>query len=508
MRFAQTIFWIGLALLFGGAGYWIPAYFRAVDPVVLEIAAEERPDRTAVAESLLVGGYPDAARFLVGNEPAEGERSDAPATAALLSLGQRAEAMDRLRESDLEGVRRLLPEIPREPDPTTPAEARITLLPLRIGGILTADLAEDRQLRPALLGNLVTWATSEEPSEAKQWDTFAQQVAVWGSTAPPGALGQTLAAFNRAPDFLALAELASPPEALSRTFAMRLLLEGAEPTALTEYLITYPNQGADDLRNAFAMGPGAVEVLLERSLPVHRESLLPPTPSVPALAFLTRFAYTDPELAVWVRTALVIVAFLCLFSALAPWLPNPGDRFLEKPGLLQTFVRRLILASISTAALLFTLEPSLFQQPETASAPSTASLSLSSITNPSSSPTMMNAISIDSVTLLILSIFLVLQLGLYVFCLVKLSEIRRQHIPDETKIMLLENEENLFDSGLYLGLGGTVASLILLAVGIVEASLMAAYASTLFGILFVSFFKIFHLRPLKRRLILSASRAS
>lgn len=118
---------------------------------------------------------------------------------------------------------------------------------------------------------------------------------------------------------------------------------------------------------------------------------------------------------------------------------------------------------------------------------------------------MLNSISIDSVTLLILAIFLVLQLGLYVFCLVKLSEIRRQRIPDETKIRLLENEENLFDSGLYLGLGGTVASLILLAVGIVEASLMAAYASTLFGILFVSFFKIFHLRPLKRKLILASN---
>ena len=117
---------------------------------------------------------------------------------------------------------------------------------------------------------------------------------------------------------------------------------------------------------------------------------------------------------------------------------------------------------------------------------------------------MMNSITIDSVTLLILSIFLVLQLGLYVFCLVKLSEIRRQRVSEETKLRLLDNEENLFDSGLYLGLGGTVASLILLAVGVVEASLMAAYASTLFGILFVSFFKIFHLRPLKRRLILSA----
>jgi hypothetical protein len=33
---------------------------------------------------------------------------------------------------------------------------------------------------------------------------------------------------------------------------------------------------------------------------------------------------------------------------------------------------------------------------------------------------------------------------------------------------------------------------------------MAAYSSTSFGIIFVSFFKIFNLRPLKRRLLLEA----
>ena len=60
---------------------------------------------------------------------------------------------------------------------------------------------------------------------------------------------------------------------------------------------------------------------------------------------------------------------------------------------------------------------------------------------------------------------------------------------------LLENEDQLFDFGLYVGLGGTVLSLILVAVGIVEASLMAAYASTLFGIIFVALLKVLHLRP-------------
>ena len=85
-----------------------------------------------------------------------------------------------------------------------------------------------------------------------------------------------------------------------------------------------------------------------------------------------------------------------------------------------------------------------------------------------------------------------------------MAEIRRQQVPSRIKLKLLENEENMFDSGLYIGLGGTVASLVFLAMGILKPSLMAAYASTLFGIIFVAILKIVHLRPFRRRLIIDA----
>jgi len=42
----------------------------------------------------------------------------------------------------------------------------------------------------------------------------------------------------------------------------------------------------------------------------------------------------------------------------------------------------------------------------------------------------------------------------------------------------------------------------LVSLGVIKPSLMAAYSSTSFGIIFVSFFKIFHLRPLRRKLLL------
>jgi hypothetical protein len=107
-------------------------------------------------------------------------------------------------------------------------------------------------------------------------------------------------------------------------------------------------------------------------------------------------------------------------------------------------------------------------------------------------------------SLLTLLLFFVLQGLIYTACLFKLSEIRRQKTGPRMKLKLLENEDHLFDAGLYLGFVGTIISLILVSLGVIKPSLMAAYSSTSFGIIFVSVFKIFNLRPVRRRLILEA----
>ena len=110
----------------------------------------------------------------------------------------------------------------------------------------------------------------------------------------------------------------------------------------------------------------------------------------------------------------------------------------------------------------------------------------------------------DNLATLSLLIFFVLQAIIYIFCRMKLAEIRRQTMPSKLKLRLLENEDNLFDAGLYFGFVGTVFSLILVSLGVVKFSLMAAYSSTAFGIIFVSILKIFSVRPYRRRLILDA----
>jgi hypothetical protein len=110
----------------------------------------------------------------------------------------------------------------------------------------------------------------------------------------------------------------------------------------------------------------------------------------------------------------------------------------------------------------------------------------------------------NQLSLLALLLFFVLQGLLYLASLFKLAEIRRQRVLPRMKLKLLENEDHLFDAGLYLGFVGTIISLILVSMGVIKPSLMAAYSSTSFGIIFVSIFKILHLRPARRRLLLEA----
>jgi hypothetical protein len=111
----------------------------------------------------------------------------------------------------------------------------------------------------------------------------------------------------------------------------------------------------------------------------------------------------------------------------------------------------------------------------------------------------------DKSRLIPMALFFTLQGLLYISSIVKLAEIRRQRVGPRIKLRLLENEEHLFDAGLYLGFLGTIIAFILSSVRQKPSfDLMVAYSSTSFGILFVSVFKIFHLRKARRQLVLEA----
>jgi hypothetical protein len=114
--------------------------------------------------------------------------------------------------------------------------------------------------------------------------------------------------------------------------------------------------------------------------------------------------------------------------------------------------------------------------------------------------------TMDKSTIISIGVFALLQIVVYMICLMKISEIDRQDLAPALKLRLMENEENLFDSGLYVGMTGTATALVLQVLGVIDPNLLAAYSSNLFGIVCVAFVKIRHVRIYKRQLIMAAQR--
>ena len=114
----------------------------------------------------------------------------------------------------------------------------------------------------------------------------------------------------------------------------------------------------------------------------------------------------------------------------------------------------------------------------------------------------------DTSTIVSIALFALLQVCVYLVCLRKINQITREDMPPGLKLRLMENEENLFDSGLYVGMMGTAAALVLQVLGVIQPNLLAAYSSNLFGIVCVALVKIRHVRGFKRTLILEKEAAS
>jgi hypothetical protein len=187
---------------------------------------------------------------------------------------------------------------------------------------------------------------------------------------------------------------------------------------------------------------------------------------------------------------------------------RPAVTALERPLQVRGFhvAREILFALGFLLVVLLLSEPFLAQEAQKVEFPFRLRLPTVGSVVPAGPPGAPRSF-MNQLSLLTLLLFFVLQALLYTACLVKLAEIRRQNLPSRIKLKLLENEDHLFDAGLYLGFAGTIISLILVSLGVIQPSLMAAYSSTSFGIVFVSIFKIFHLRPLRRKLLLEAETA-
>jgi hypothetical protein len=307
-----------------------------------------------------------------------------------------------------------------------------------------------------------------------------------------------LAQVNDLPTLRLLAHLVRSDE--SRTPALFAAVDlSGQPAALTHYLMTYHQSGFKDVEAALRSGAGGLQELLRRQLRLHE----PPFGGHWGIGALSDLALKEPQQALVLKWILYVAGGFLL--ALALHFARPEVTALERP--LQVrgihFAREFLFALGLLLVMLLVSEPFLAEDSQRAPEPFRPRLSLAGHAVGHETPAAKTAI-MNQLSLLTLLLFFVLQGLLYLASLLKLAEIRRQRVPARVRLRLLENEDHLFDAGLYLGFVGTIISLILVSLGVIKPSLMAAYSSTSFGIIFVSIFKIFHLRPLRRKILLEA----
>ncbi|HTJ79168.1 MAG TPA: hypothetical protein VL357_09245 [Rariglobus sp.] len=284
------------------------------------------------------------------------------------------------------------------------------------------------------------------------------------------------------------------PDDLPLIYSAALLSDSADGVAT--YLLRYGRTGVDDLKLALSFGQGAVNQLLLRQVPVNHQSALSFGPA-------TLLALLYPKLALAVKYLGFLLGAFCLFRGLDRVLFDPSSDDATHP-----HVKSGVLALLTAGMLILATEPFLLKS----APPSEFQLKLtipvlSNLSDPSSLTHVDNTFTMDTSTLLSIGFFALLQVGMYLLCLAKMREIDRQDVTALLKLRLMENEENLFDGGLYIGIAGTATALVLQVLHLIDPNLLAAYSSNLFGITCVALVKIRHVRPFKRRLILESQSA-
>jgi len=286
------------------------------------------------------------------------------------------------------------------------------------------------------------------------------------------------------------------PDQLPFIYTAALLSNSADQVAT--YLIRYGKAGSEDLRTALADGQGAVNLLLQRAVPVNRS----PGPAMGAAAALV---LEHPRLMLSVKYAGYFLGLFLLLRGLDLWIVAPAGTVAESGA--QQHVRAGVLAVVMSALLIVATEPFLLKAAPASEYRVRLSIPMLAATSTQSAPPQKSKpVTMEASTLVSIGVFAALQVAMYMACLRKIREIENQEVSTQLKLRLMENEENLFDSGLYVGMMGTAAALVLQVIGVIEPNLLAAYLSNLFGIICVALVKIRHVRGFKRRLILEGQR--
>jgi hypothetical protein len=281
------------------------------------------------------------------------------------------------------------------------------------------------------------------------------------------------------------------------------------PKGVAQYLNTFPETGLKDLAATLPFNAGGVRELLRSNHRLYpsptRQTAAQYEPFASILSLAADYCWRTPVFALILKWFLYFSGGFLL--AMAAHFGRPKVSALEEPLQVRGIhvAREILFALGFLLVVLFLSEPFLAPEGPAAALPFRLRIPTAGmVVQPGNSNLKTSFMDYKSKFIPML-LFFVLQGLLYISSIVKLAEIRRQRVGSRIKLRLLENEDHLFDAGLYLGFLGTIVAFIISSVSAQHHfDLMVAYSSTSFGILFVSVFKIFHLRPVRRKLLLEA----
>jgi hypothetical protein len=515
-------------------GWLVPMHLRAVDVSVLQRAGKgrlsvidrcvalQREGKGDAAELILqaaqnekiwwVGTLPSVLALHTPDEPlfpgGPMVTSNTPVTSQVIRLATRDSVLAYLEANGSPAVKELL----RTRDltntvlfsPSSSASGQAFDAAVSVSGLLLAG----NHLAPPLRDTLLERATlARTRANAQPLEEILMDLMSLGQRLNWGQLTAFVGEIQDAKTLGILADQMRNAGAQLPVLFSAVVLSG-NPDEVAKYVTDFSKTGLGDLGASLRYGEGGLDELLQRHQRIYSSAQRQQWSSSGPMELFFRagadYALRAPWFALMVKWFFYISSGFLLAAAVHFMWPEPTE--LEKPLRVRGFhvARELLFGLGFLIVVLLLSEPFLASESQKAEfafrfrLPMMAGVAAANIV-PTVKASFMNPNS-----LLTLGLFFVLQGLIYCACLVKLAEIRRQKVPARIQLRLLENEEHLFDAGLYLGFGGTIVCLILVSLGSIHFSLMAAYSSTCFGILFVVVFKIFNLRPARRQLLMQS----
>ena len=360
--------------------------------------------------------------------------------------------------------------------------------------LLTAYLWQTEHLSPSLQREVRTLAENAMANgQMGELEDFYLDILTLGQRLnwiQLSELLRTTGSLGTVGQFAHLARVA--PEHLPVIYTAALMTKSADRVA--HYLITFGRPGAEQLQLALSYGAGAVEQLVQRQAPVTRGA-------GPEFELGAAFALRHPELALLLKYAAFLGGVFLLLRSLDLRL------FRSIESTLRGAFPRMgsgVLAVLLTGIFFVFSEPFLLKGAPISDYTIKLTIPVIGTLAAPDKPVSTPPTTMELSTILSITTFACLQIGMYFICLLKISDVDRQPLGAPGKLRLIENEENLFDGGLYLGIAGTATALVLQVLHLIDANLLAAYSSNLFGIVCVAMVKIRHVRPYKRKLILES----